>query len=78
MPAPGLADAPGLAFELLGVPLALDNAFRSVASRVRLACGRDGVAKFEQARTQLLDAWTRAVNEAPDTDGPSAIGLFDA
>lgn len=79
MPAPGLTDAPALAFELLGLPPALDNAFRSVASRFGWPADGTAWRKFEQARTQLFDVWTRAVNEASDTDaGPTAIGLFDA
>jgi len=34
MPSPVLRDTPTLAFELLGIPLSLDNAFRAVAARL--------------------------------------------
>lgn len=79
MPTPGLADPAGLAFELLGIPPALDNAFRSVASRFDWPPYGKAWRKFDQARAQLLKVWTRAVDQGTETDArPTLIDLFNA
>ena len=78
VPVPGLSEAPVLAFELLGIPPAIDNAFRSMASRFGWPADGKAWRKFDQSRTRLFDVWTRAVNDAPADDVvPTAIGLFE-
>ena len=77
VPVPGLSDVPVLAFELLGIPPAIDNAFRSMASQFGWPADGKPWRKFEQSRTRLFDVWTRAVNAAPPEGvGRTAIGLF--
>lgn len=77
MPIPALSEPPVLAFELLGLPPAIDNAFSSIATRFAWPTLGRPWTKYSHERMHLLDVWTRAVNEGTEGDTePSTIGIF--
>jgi hypothetical protein len=78
MPTPVLHDAPTLAFTLMGIPLALENAFRAVASSVEWPAAGKTWRTWDRDSKRLIDTWTSAVNAvSEDEAGPAALEMFD-
>jgi len=79
LPTPALPEPPVLAFTLLSVPLALDNAFRAVASRFEWPAAGKPWSTWDRDRNRLLQRWEDAIDAIDaDTAGPAEMGLFGA
>lgn len=68
MPNPVLRDPLNLAFELMGVPLSLDNAFRAVASRLEWPAAGKAWRTWDRNRERFLKTWMNAVNAAQEDE----------
>jgi hypothetical protein len=77
VPSPELHDPSTLALTLMGVPLAVDNAFRAVASRFQWPAQGNAWRTWDKAHGRQLETWATAIDAAPDPT-PPVMGMFGA
>jgi hypothetical protein len=76
MPDPTLGDPPIVALALMGVPLTLANAFRSVGARFEWPAVGKRWEAWDRTNENLLDLWATTVDALPDDAPPTVMGLF--
>ncbi|MCW2767698.1 MAG: hypothetical protein JWO11_3657 [Nocardioides sp.] len=76
MPDPTLGDSPIVALALMGVPLTLANAFRSVGARFEWPALGKAWEAWDRKHETLLHLWATTVDALPDDVPPTVMGLF--